>query len=63
MSIDERLEFLLRSTESLHASVQELRAVATESTRQLEKIDAQNIRSLTKRQLAILEGREFRRPL
>jgi hypothetical protein len=59
MSIDERLEFLLRSTESLHASVQELHAVAAEHTRHLEEqgrhlgehtrqleIDAQNIRSL-----------------
>ncbi len=45
MSIEERLEFLIRSTESLHASAQELHAVAAEHTRQLE-IDAQNIRSL-----------------
>lgn len=45
MSIEERLEFLVRSTESLHASVQELHAVVAEHTRQLE-IDAQNIRSL-----------------
>jgi pheromone shutdown protein TraB len=52
MNIDERLEFLMRSTESLHASVQELPAVVAahthhveEHTRQLE-IDAQNIRSL-----------------
>lgn len=52
MTIDERLEFLFRSTESLHASVHELHAVVakhtqqiTEHTRQLE-IDAQNIRAL-----------------
>jgi hypothetical protein len=45
VSIDERLEFLVRSTESLHASVQELHAVVAEHTRQLE-MDAQNIRSL-----------------
>jgi hypothetical protein len=45
MNIDERLEFLMRSTESLYASVQELHAVVSEHTRQLE-IDAQNIRSL-----------------
>jgi hypothetical protein len=63
VSIDERLEFLVRTTESLHVSVQELRAVVTERTRQLEKIDAQNIRSRTKRQLAILEEHEFRKPL
>jgi uncharacterized protein YoxC len=59
MSIEERLEFLLQSTESLHASVQELHAsvqelhasvqelheVAQEHTKQLE-IDAENIRRL-----------------
>ena len=36
MNIDERLEFLMRSSEYLHASVQELHAVASEHTRQLE---------------------------
>jgi hypothetical protein len=36
-SIDERLEFLLQSTESLHASLQELHAIAAENTRQMEK--------------------------
>ena len=52
MNIDERLEFLVRSTESLHASAQELHAIVAEHTRQLEQhtrqleIDAQNIRSL-----------------
>jgi hypothetical protein len=52
MTIDERLEFLFRSTESLHASCQELHATAVEHTRQLVEhtrqleIDAQNIRSL-----------------
>lgn len=52
MSIDERLEFLMKSTESLHAStqelhasVQELREIAQEHTKQLE-IDAENIRRL-----------------
>jgi hypothetical protein len=45
MTIDERLEFLFRSTESLHESVQKLSAVVAEHTRQLE-IDAQNIRAL-----------------
>jgi hypothetical protein len=52
MTIDERLAFLLQSTESLHTSVQELtgnmqtlREVATEHTKQL-RIDADNIRSL-----------------
>ncbi len=47
MNIEERLEFLFRSTESLHASVQELHAVAQEHTRQLQ-IDAENIRSLAR---------------
>ena len=52
MNIDERLEFLLQSTESLHASaqelhasVQELRGVVQEHTKQLQ-IDAENIRRL-----------------
>jgi hypothetical protein len=52
MSIDERLQFLLQSTESLHASaqelhasVQELRGVVQEHTKQLQ-IDAENIRRL-----------------
>ncbi len=62
MSIEERLEFLVRSTESLHASLQELHAVAAEHTRQLE-LDAQNIRSLAniaashENRLEGLEGR------
>jgi hypothetical protein len=52
VTIDERLEFLVPYTESLHASCQELHAIVaahtqqiTEHTRQLE-IDAQNIRAL-----------------
>lgn len=62
MSIEERLEFLIRSTECLHASVQEHHAVAAEHTRQLE-IDAQNIRLLAniaaahQNRLDDLEGR------
>lgn len=54
MSIDERLEFLLQSTESLHASIGELhttvaglQVVVREHTKQLE-IDAENIRSLAR---------------
>jgi hypothetical protein len=47
MSIDERLEFLLRSTESLHTSVHELYAVAQEHSKQLQQ-DAENIRSLAR---------------
>lgn len=36
MSIDERLEFLVQSTESLHANVQELHAIVAEQGRQAE---------------------------
>jgi hypothetical protein len=52
ITIDERLEFLVRSTESLHASTQELHAIVAEQTLQLAEhtrqleLDAQNIRSL-----------------
>ena len=59
MTVDERLEFLLKSTESLHASmhemhssltevrisVQDLRSVAEENTRQMT-IQAESIRQL-----------------
>lgn len=41
MTIDERLQFLLQSTESLHANVQELHATVAEQSRQME---AQNTR-------------------
>jgi DNA anti-recombination protein RmuC len=61
MTIDERIEFLLRSTESLHTnvhelynnvhelytSVHELRGIAQEHTTQLQQ-DAENIRSLAR---------------
>lgn len=63
MTIDERLEFLFKSTESLHASVQELHATAQEHTKQLQ-IDAENIRGLARiaeiheRRLSELEGRD-----
>lgn len=52
MTIDERLEFLFKSTESLHASVHELHAVVAQHTKQIEahtkqlEIDAENIRRL-----------------
>ena len=52
MNIDERIMFLVQSTESLHASLHEvhgslheLRAVVQAHTKQLE-IDAENIRRL-----------------
>ncbi len=47
MTVDERLEFLLKSTESLHETVHELSGQVTEHTKQLQ-IDAQNIRSLAR---------------
>lgn len=34
-SLDERLEFLVQSTESLHANLEELHAITAEHTRQL----------------------------
>lgn len=40
LSIDERLKFLLTSTESLHTSCQELHAAAAESRRQAEEYHA-----------------------
>jgi uncharacterized protein Yka (UPF0111/DUF47 family) len=52
MTIDERLVFLLQSTESLHASVHELHGVVQQHTKQVEQhtkqleIDAENIRRL-----------------
>ena len=68
MTIDERLEFLFKSTESLHSSTQELHAAAQENLRQLQEhtrqleIDAENIRALARiaeiheRRLSGLEG-------
>ena len=69
MNIDERLQFLVQSTGSLHASTQELHATAQEHTRQLQEhtrqlqehtkqlqIDADNIRMLAK----IAEAHEHR---
>ena len=61
MTVDERLEFLLKSTESLHAQVHELYGITQEHTKQLQ-IDAENIRSLARiaesheRRLSDLEG-------
>jgi hypothetical protein len=45
MTIDERLQFLLQSTESLHASTQGLHAIVQEHTKQLE-MDADAVRRL-----------------
>jgi len=47
MTIDGRLEFLFKSTESLRSSMQELHAVIQEHTRQLE-VDTENIRTLAR---------------
>lgn len=51
---NQRLEFLLQSTESLHASNQELHAVIAEQGRTVDKlvtavmVDAENIRALAR---------------
>ena len=45
MTVDQRLESLLQSTESLHATVQQMTGQIQEHTKQLE-LDAANIRSL-----------------
>ena len=45
MTVDQRLEFLLQSTESLHATVQQTTGQIHEHSKQLE-LDAANIRSL-----------------
>jgi hypothetical protein len=36
MTVDERLQFLVQSTESLHASIQERHAIVSEHTKQLK---------------------------
>ena len=52
MTVDQRLEFLLQSTESLHATVQQLHATVQQMTGQIHEhskqleLDAANIRSL-----------------
>jgi hypothetical protein len=51
---NQRLEFLLQSTESLHASNQELHAVIAEQSRTVDKlvtavmVDAENVRALAR---------------
>ena len=59
MSIDERLQFLLHSTESLHASCAQLHAIVAEHSRQMEATDARqkaaNIKFNNLR-LALLNG-------
>lgn len=51
---NQRLEFLLQSTESLHTSNQELHAVIAEQSRTVDKlvtavmVDAENIRALAR---------------
>ena len=37
-SLDERLEFLLHSSESMHSNLQELHAIAAEHDRQIEAL-------------------------
>jgi ABC-type transporter Mla subunit MlaD len=61
MTLDERIQFLVQSTESLHATVHEMSGQLQEQTKQLQEhtkqlrehtkqleLDAQNIRSLAK---------------
>lgn len=70
MTIDERLQFLLQSTESLHASMQELHATVVKHTEQIDKhteqlkLDGEHIRALVRiaeihgQRLTDLEGGE-----
>jgi hypothetical protein len=61
VTLDQRIEFLFKSTESLHATAQEQTAQLQEHTKQLE-LDAENIRGLVRiaeireRRLSGLEG-------
>ncbi len=55
MTVDQRLEFLLQSTESLHTVVQEQLAIVSQHTVQLT-LDAENIRALAR----IAEAHESR---
>ncbi len=61
MTVDQRLEFLLQSTESLQTVVQEQLAIVSQHTVQLT-LDAENIRALARiaeaheRRLDDLEG-------
>jgi hypothetical protein len=45
MTIDERLEFLRQSTESLHASCQELHATAVKHAEEYKRLDDRERRS------------------
>lgn len=59
MTIDERLEFLLHSTESLHASCEQLHAIVSEHTRQMEASIARQNAADTKAnnlRIALLKG-------
>lgn len=61
MTIDERFQFLLTSTESLHASCRELHAAAAESRRQAEAQTAEmhkQSRAMVAAIRAYLEGME-----
>lgn len=59
MTIDERLEFLLHSTESLHATVQERTRQLQEQGRQLRELDErerQHWRRINRALQGALEG-------
>ena len=55
MTVDERLEFLLQSTESLHATVQQLTGTVQDLVKAVS-IDGENIRRLA----SIAESHEQR---
>ena len=71
MTIDERIAFLVQSTESLHATAEEMTTQIQEHTKQLQEhtkqleIDAENIRRLAniaaahEERLEDLEGGEI----
>lgn len=47
MTLDERVAFLVQSTESLHVAAQEQLAIVSQHTEQLQ-MDAENIRALAR---------------
>jgi len=59
MTIDERLQFLVQSTESLHQTCQELHATVQEQASQLRELDERerkHWRRITRSLQAALEG-------
>lgn len=58
-TVDERLEFLLQSTESLHSSMQELHSLQANTERRIDRFVAvaQRIIERYDRRITKLEGR------